>query len=236
MTESGQLERIQIFSRLGKGALQEVRAVLKTRSLARGEILFNLGDAGDELYIVQRGRVAIFMPSEEKPGEERPVRIFSSQEALGEMALIDHQPRSMSARALEPSELLVLTGQDFQGLLRQHPDMALAVMGGLNDRIRYTTQFLGEVQNWVKRIAEGKYDRDLAADTDYQDSSMASLAADFAQMAAQVKQREEKLRRELKKLRIEIDQSKRERHVSEIVESDFFQSLTEQAKKLRGQE
>lgn len=235
MTESGQLAKIQMFSRLAEGALQEVQAVLKTRSLADGEILFNLGDAGDELYIVQRGRVAIFMPSKEKHGEERPVRIFGSQEALGEMALIDRQPRSMSARALEPSEVLVLTGGGFRQLLRQHPDMALAVMGGLNDRIRYTTQFLGEVQNWVKRIAEGKYDRDLAADTDYQDSSIAGLAADFAQMAAQVRQREEDLRRELKKLRIEIDQSKKERHVSEIVESDFFQSLTEKAKKLRGQ-
>ncbi len=33
--------------------------------------------------------------------------------------------------------------------------MALAVMGGLSDRVRYTTQFLNEVREWVKRIAEG---------------------------------------------------------------------------------
>jgi CRP-like cAMP-binding protein len=233
MLEAIGLERIQMFSRLSEEALQEVASALVSRSLDAGEIMFNLGDPGDEMYIVQEGRVAIYMPSEEKPGEEQPVRIFMSQEALGEMALIDGQPRSLSARALEPSRVLVLTGDDFRRLLRQFPDMALGVMSGLNDRIRYTTQFLGEVQEWVRRVAEGKYDRQFTASRDYQDNSITALAAEFAQMAAQVRQREEQLRQELRQLRIEIDQAKRERQVSDIVESDFFQELTEKAKRLR---
>jgi CRP-like cAMP-binding protein len=161
------------------------------------------------------------------------VRIFTQQQALGEMALIDGQPRSMSARALEPSEVLVLAGDAFRDLLRRQPDLALAVMAGLNDRIRYTTEFLGEVQGWVKRVAEGNYDRQFSASSDYQDNSIAALAAEFSQMAAQVRQREEQLRQELKQLRIEIDQSKKEREVSEIVESDFFQDLASRAKQLR---
>jgi CRP/FNR family transcriptional regulator len=232
MTEIYELDRIQMFSQLSIEAKQEVKAVMRTRPLAAGELLFNLGDPGDEMYIVQTGRVAIFMPSE-KSEEERPVRIFTPQQALGEMALIDGQPRSMSARALEPSEVLVLAGDDFRDLLRRQPDLALAVMAGLNDRIRYTTEFLGEVQGWVKRVAEGKYDRQFSASADYQDNSIAALAAEFSQMAAQVRQREEQLRQELTQLRIEIDQSKKEREVSEIVESDFFQDLASRAKQLR---
>ena len=63
-----------------------------------------------------------------------------------------------------------------------------------------------------------------------------TLAAEFAQMAAQVEKREQELRKEVFRLQIEIDEAKRERQVSEIVESDYFQSLRSQAKKLRGQQ
>ena len=83
MTETIHLKKIQMFSQLPDEALEQVRAVLEAKSLASGEILFNLDDPGDELYIVQKGRVAIFMPSEEKPGQEQPIRIFADQEALG---------------------------------------------------------------------------------------------------------------------------------------------------------
>jgi hypothetical protein len=62
------------------------------------------------------------------------------------------------------------------------------------------------------------------------------LAAEFAQMTIQVKQREEELRRQVRRLSIQIDQAKKERQVEEIVESDYFQSLRAQAKKLREQE
>jgi CRP-like cAMP-binding protein len=184
--------------------------------------------------IVQSGRVAIYTPSEEKPGEEQPIRIFESTEAFGEMALIDRKPRSLSARALAPSQVWVLTGESFRSLIREVPDVALAVMAELNDRVRYTTQFLEEVRRWIKRIGEGNYERDFQPDTAHGDPSLRKLAAEFAQMAAQVQQREAELRKEVFQLQIQIDKAKKERQVSEIVESDYFQSLREQAKKLRG--
>jgi CRP-like cAMP-binding protein len=233
MTESNPLKNVPIFSRLSDEALAEVAGALDTRQLKAGEVMFNLGDPGDELFVVQEGRVAIYVPSEDKPGQELPIRIFEAQEALGEMALIDNRPRSLSARALDPTQVLVLTGDDFRRLLREQPDMAFAVMGGLNDRIRYTTEFLSEVQEWVRRVAEGKYDRKFEPSTDYQDRSITALAADFAQMAAQVQKREEELRKEVMRLRIEIDQAKKERHVGEIVESEYFQKLKSQAQDLR---
>lgn len=235
MMEPALLKNVLMFSRLSDKALAEVAAALETRHLDAGEVMFNQGDPGDELFIVREGRVAIFVPSEDKPGEERPIRIFEAGEALGEMALIDDRPRSLSARTLDPTQVLVLTEDDFQRLLRDYPAMVLAVMAGLNDRIRYTTDFLSEVQEWVKRVAEGKYDRKFTPSVDYQDRSITVLAAEFAQMAAQVQKREEELRKEVMRLRIEVDQAKKERHVGEIVESEYFQRLRSQAKELRKQ-
>ncbi|MBN2389513.1 MAG: cyclic nucleotide-binding domain-containing protein [Anaerolineae bacterium] len=233
MTEITGLKTILIFNRLPEAALNEVAAALKSRMLADGEVLFSMGDPGDELFIVNAGRVAIYTPNPEKPGEERPIRIFEAGEALGEMALIDNQPRSLSARALEPAEVLVLTGDDLRQLLRAYPDMALAVMAGLNDRIRYTTDFLSEVREWIQRVAAGQYDRSFAASKDYQDNSIESLAAEFAQMAAQVHQREEELRKEVMELRIEINEAKRQKQLEEITETDYFQTLQSQARSLR---
>ncbi len=233
MTEIAGLKTILMFSRLPEAALNEVTAALKSRALTVGEILFALGDPGDELFIVNAGRVAIYTPNPIKPGDEHPIRIFEAGEALGEMALIDNQPRSLSARALEASEVLVLTGDDFRRLLRAYPDMALAAMAGLNDRIRYTTDFLSEVREWIQRVAAGQYDRTFAASKDYQDRSVEALAAEFAQMAAQVQQREEDLRREVEDLRIEINEVKRQKQLEEITETDYFQTLQNQVRRLR---
>lgn len=236
MIEIGLLRRIQLFSRLSDDALAEVTGALETRQLEAKQVLFNMGEMGDELYVVRRGSVAIYVPSQDKPGEEQPIRIFGADEVLGEMALIDNQPRSASARALEASEVLVLTGGEFRQLLLRYPDMALAVMSGLNDRIRYTTDFVAEVRQWVKRVAEGEYDKQFSSTSEYQDRSIGALAAEFAQMAAQVQEREQELRRELVQLRVQVDQDKRKRQVEEIAGTDYFQALKGQAKKLRGQE
>ncbi len=233
MINTADLKQIPLFHHLSETGLTCLLEALETRILPAGSILFNMGDPGDELYIVREGRVAIYVPNAETPGKEQPIRIFEPGEALGEMALIDRQPRSLSARAMEPVTLLVLTGEAFRQLLAAHAELALSVMTGLSDRIRYTTEFLSEVRIWVQRVAAGKYDRALRPAQDYSDPSIVALAAEFTQMAAQVQQREEALRQEVAQLRIEIDESKRKRHVEEIVESDYFQSLQQQARRLR---
>ncbi|MCI0397505.1 MAG: cyclic nucleotide-binding domain-containing protein [Chloroflexi bacterium] len=257
MREAVALKHNYLFSRLAEERLAEVEASLETRYLQAGEVLFNMGDPGDELFIVESGRVAIYAPDDKNPGQEQPIRIFRTGGVLGEMALIDRQPRSLSARALEPSAVYVLSGNTFRQLIREDPDMAYAVMYGLSDRIRYTTeflnevrqwvgrvtqgdygshQFLDEVRHWVKQVAEGEYHETVERNGKYQDQTLATLAAEFAQMAARVQERENELRQEIAQLRIEIDETKRKQEVSEITGSDYFKSLKEQIKSMRDQQ
>jgi len=260
MTDVTELD-IPIFRRLSPDRLAEVSTELERRYLPAGQVLFNQGDTGDELYIVQDGCVAIFAPSIDHPGQEKPLRLFRAGDLLGEMTLIDRQPRSASARTLEPTHLLVLRGDSFRRLMREDPAVAVAVMGGLNDRIRYTTEFLSQVRHWVGRMSAGRYKGDefLAEMHDwvyqvaragplqgtgrseamagpgigYRDETLATLAAEFAHMATQVRQREEALQRQVEQLRIEIDEVKKQRQVSEIVDSEYFQSLKAKAAGLR---
>lgn len=233
MTARIDLSTVTLFEQLSGPALDALAATLEPRALPVGAVLFEKGDPGAEMYIVQSGGIGLYLPNPEKPGEERPIRIIGPGEVLGEMALIDNQPRSVSGRAVEPTELLVLKGEDFHRMLREHHEVALAVMSGLNNRVRYTTDFVGEVREWVRRVATGEYQRGFTPQSEYRDRSIAALAAEFAQMAAQVQKREEELRQQIADLRIEIDQAKKERQVGEIVESEYFQNLRAQAAQLR---
>lgn len=231
------IKEISIFNRLADETVEEISAKFHPVELFAGEILFNLGDPGDYLVIVEQGKIAIFAPVEGQAGDEKPIRIFGPGEVLGEMALIDQQPRSLSARAEEPSKILTLGQSEFKHLLIENPEMGLSVMAGLNDRIRYTTDFLNEVRQWVQKVASGDYQSDKIKDQgdQYQDETIATLAAEFAQMTALVQEREEELRQKVLELRIEVDEAKRKQEVEEILESDYYQSLKEKAKRMRQQ-
>lgn len=254
MIDRQEIRKVSMFSRLPEETMDRLAAVLESRLFDQGEVLFHKGQAGDEMYLILEGSVAIYEPSQDTPGKERPLRIFRAGESLGEMALIDRQPRTLSARALQTSRVLALTGEHFRPLLQDHA-LALSVMAGLNDRIRYTTDFLGEVRQWIGRVATGQYEtaqffsdmqewvRQLAegeyqpaaemSPARYRDQAIATLAAEFARMAAQVRDREQALREEIAQLKIEIDQTKRKRQVAEITESDFFQDIKSRAEELR---
>jgi CRP-like cAMP-binding protein len=256
MTTTGLLKNSYMFSRLSEERLAEINLSLDTRQLAAGEVLFNMGDPGDELFIVESGQVAIYAPNKDNPGQEKPIRIFRAGGILGEMALIDSQPRSLSARAIESSRVLILGGKHFRYFVEQDPNMAFAVMYGLSDRIRYTTEFLNEVRSWVGRVTQGEYSSDqflnevrgwvqqvsagdyqeILTPKNQQDQTLSSLAAEFAKMAAVVQQREKELQREIAQLKIEINEVKRKEDVEEIKESDYFRSIQEQVKAMRQQQ
>jgi CRP/FNR family transcriptional regulator, cyclic AMP receptor protein len=235
MTLNILLKKNTIFKTLSDEAIDKLADSLKIRLIQTGEILFNLGDPGDEMIIVQKGKIAIYMPDSDQPKTGQALRIFQSGDILGEMALIDHLPRSASARAEAPTTIATLDRLSFKQLLEDYPDLAMEVMSGLSGRIRYTTDFIGEIRQWVHRMAEGNY-QSIQSPSSIEDSSLSALAADFVRMAARVREREEKLQQEVAKLRIEIDENKRRQEVSQITESDYYIGLKEKLKALREQD
>jgi CRP-like cAMP-binding protein len=235
MTLSTLLKKNAIFKTLSDETIEKLTDSLKTRFLHAGDILFNLGDPGEEMIIVRNGKIAIYMPDKNQPQSGQALRIFQYGDILGEMALIDHLPRSASARAETDSVIAALDIETFKHLLESHPEVAMEVMSGLSSRIRYTTDFIGEIRQWVQRMAEGNYEFSQSP-SNLQDSSLSALAADFVRMAARVREREEKLKQEVAQLRIEIDETKRKQEVSQITESDYYISLKEKLKALREQE
>ena len=232
MTINLLLKENAIFKTLSDETINQLAASLKTRLLHEGEVLFNYGDPGNEMIIVRKGKIAIYMPDENQPQTGQAIRVFQPGEILGEMALIDHLPRSTSARAEAQTVIATLNIENFNRLLDDHPEVAMDMMSGLSGRIRYTTNFIGEIRQWVQRVAEGNY-HDIRSSGQIQDSSLSALASEFVRMAAQIRLREEKLQQEVAQLRIEIDETKRRHEVTQITESDYYVSLKEKLKALR---
>jgi len=229
------LNQIALFAQLPAEALAELERLLQPRTLTAGEVLFNQGDPGNELIIVQEGQLVIYAPEPGEPAKGQPIRVFTSGGMLGEMALVDQQPRSLSARAESAATILALRREDFQRLVAENPKMSAALMGGLSERIRYTTDFLGEVRQWVQRITEGNYQAGMQIEDSgkYKDPTLATLAAEFSAMAAQVKQREDTLKQEVAMLRIEIDEKRRKEEASQIMDSEYYRSLKEKVRSMR---
>ncbi|MGO8799052.1 MAG: EAL domain-containing protein [Roseiarcus sp.] len=83
-------------------------ASLDRIALPAGTLLFGEGDAGSCAYLINRGRLEIFLAGK---SQDVVLAIRGRGEIVGEMAIIDNRPRSASARVIEDCELLVITAE-----------------------------------------------------------------------------------------------------------------------------
>jgi CRP-like cAMP-binding protein len=128
------LANVSIFSSLDDRALDALVRATSTRRLAAGEVLFRKGDAGRQLYGVLSGRLKAVAAGAD--GKEIVFNVCDPGEVIGEIALLDSNPRSASIVALEPSELLVLDRRDFLPFLERHPRVAIQLAELLAARLR----------------------------------------------------------------------------------------------------
>jgi CRP-like cAMP-binding protein len=104
------------------------------------QLLFQEGDGGDALYLIVCGRVKVF--TRNALGEVTVLQQLGPGAHFGEMALIDQRPRSASVMAIDAVTLLVLTRADFQGVIAQHPVLALTLMQDMAAKLRATTAYV----------------------------------------------------------------------------------------------
>jgi EAL domain-containing protein (putative c-di-GMP-specific phosphodiesterase class I) len=76
------------------------------RTLKRGESLFAEGDHGDCAYVIETGQLEVFRG---RKGKRKVLALLGPGEVIGEMAVIDHGPRTASAVAKKPSRLRLIT-------------------------------------------------------------------------------------------------------------------------------
>jgi HD-GYP domain-containing protein (c-di-GMP phosphodiesterase class II) len=105
-----------------------------------GEVIIKERTEAERFLIIHRGKIEITKKFEES--EEFVLAIRGDGDFFGEMALLDEQPRSASARALEPTTVLEISRSDFETLLFKAPALAFRIMKELSARVRETGALL----------------------------------------------------------------------------------------------
>lgn len=113
------IRQLELFTSLSDDEIDILVKHAKIHSLVEEEVLFNEGDDGDFFAIVIEGRIEIKKLSD----NDQPITIatLTNGATLGEMSLIDHETRSASAIAAEPSTVFILSRQSFDTLVDQSP-------------------------------------------------------------------------------------------------------------------
>ncbi len=119
----GKRQRAEIDMRtFAKGAGATVK-------VAAGGVVFNKGDVGECMYIVQSGSIDMMIG-------DKVIETIGANEALGFMSMIDDQPRSSTARAREGCELTLIDARIFRFMVDEVPNFATYIMAVLARRIR----------------------------------------------------------------------------------------------------
>lgn len=134
---SNRLSEMPIFENVAVADLDNLSRAITPRQFSHGQSLFDKGDVGDAMFLIDRGYVDIL--TIDAQGQEKLLRTYKSGDVVGELALFDGQPRSARARANGPLVVMQLKRQDFMRFVQSRPKVILAVLRFLADRLRYTT-------------------------------------------------------------------------------------------------
>jgi len=108
----------------------------------KGQVLFHEGDEGDEMYIVQSGRVAI--KKKVKEGDTT-LAVLEKGDFFGEMAILERMPRSASAEVVEEGDLIVISGEIFGDMIKANPEIAVRMLRKYSIRLRETNKQIEQI-------------------------------------------------------------------------------------------
>src|SRR5712691_12719487 len=138
------LARVELLSGLDKKELQVLSKSCQERKYSAGSTLIKQGDTGVGLYVIISGHVKTTQ-AKNPDRAEVDLGTYGPGNVLGEMALLDDLPRSATVTAVDDVTALLLPVWEFRTTLRNHPDIALKLLGVLSRRLR-KAENVGHVQ------------------------------------------------------------------------------------------
>jgi len=129
------LSETAVFKDMPVEMLDEISTVVEDRALAARSPVFRRGDPGDSFWVILSGRVRVFRSDDQ--GVEITLSELGPGQSFGEVALLTGEARSASVETLEETQALVLTKEQFQRVLKSHPEVSLT--------------FIKQLSGWLKR-------------------------------------------------------------------------------------
>jgi len=155
------LDSSALFSGLERVTLDRLARYSRLISLETNQLLFEKDDPSDGCYAILEGILKVSVTSD---GQEVLLAMLGAGDVIGEMGLIDAQPRSATATALKPCTLAFLASRDFKHAADANPVIYMHMLEILSARLRTsnetaTMQLLlplrGRLARVLLRLAEG---------------------------------------------------------------------------------
>jgi CRP/FNR family transcriptional regulator, cyclic AMP receptor protein len=127
-TKAEALGKTTLFSSLSKKELQALARVTEDLDVSAGKVLCKEGETGREFFVILEGEAGVT-----KEGEE--VRALGPGDFFGEIALVEHGPRTATVTAKTDLRFFVLTSQAFWSLMEHQPEIQREVLRCLASRL-----------------------------------------------------------------------------------------------------
>lgn len=124
MARERALKRVDVLDVVSPEQRRELASASETRLFAPGEIVVHQGDEDDELFMIERGEVAVLIEGDDASAAASEVARLKKGQFFGEMALITGEKRRATVRAVTECELVVIGYDAFHRILTESPDLA----------------------------------------------------------------------------------------------------------------
>jgi CRP-like cAMP-binding protein len=149
------LGAVPLFARLNDEQLGLVAKHLRRRVYNEREVIVRRDSPGDALFLITGGKVKVSYLNEEGEGETI-IAMLSPGDFFGELSILDGEGRSADVVALESTEVLVLSADDFTMCLTSVPEISVALLKEIAGRLRRATSWIRSLssQDVYGRIAQ----------------------------------------------------------------------------------
>ena len=134
MDDQELLRTVPIFSELTDGDIASLGRLTARRRFPKDTVVFFENEEGDSFFMILEGRIKVTILGDD--GREVILSMLGAGDFFGEMALLDNEPRSATAIAVEETELLSLHRTDFQTVLTDNRSITTALIKILTARLR----------------------------------------------------------------------------------------------------
>lgn len=145
------VSRVPIFSGLAPEELSKLAALIIRKKYEKGELIIMEGSRPESLVIIDQGQVKVFRNTVE--GKEQILYIFAQGDFFGEKNLMKNQEASYNVEALETTNICMINKKDFQGLLRDYPEIGIKIIEELCSRME---KIEGAVQSMGTKSIESR--------------------------------------------------------------------------------
>lgn len=156
-----QLRHVSLFSKLDDEDLEVISRITHIKSVNKGQLIFQEGEAGDSLYTILKGRVKVCLYDES--GKEYILDIIESGGFFGELSLIDELPRSANVITLDNCDFLIINRRDFVRVLMENPATTISILRTCSNRLRAADERIKGLAFYSVEARILKFLRDLGA-------------------------------------------------------------------------